>query len=618
MKNSTNFKIYKSFVIVFIIGIIFCFNSFGQTVTCPVSSDCWINDYSPNTNLNYGSLWVGTETNPDNESRSLIKFNLSSIPSDAIILSAEMKLTYATTQETIGVDIHRLTSSWNENTITWNTTYSWITIPYGTFTTWHTNPCIYVPLTDAVIDWIENGYNNYGILLKISWGSGNCNFESKESASSSSDKPSLEVTYIELPVADFYGTPTSGTASLTVQFFDQSINSPISWSWNFGDGNTSSQQNPSHTYINPGNYTVSLTVSNSYGSDNETKSNYIHVDGPSPVADFYGTPTSGTAPLTVQFFDQSINSPTSWSWNFGDGNTSSQQNPSHTYINPGNYTVSLTSSNSYGSDNETKSNYIHVDGPSPVADFYGTPISGTAPLIVQFYDQSTNSPTSWSWNFGDGNTSSQQNPSYTYINSGNYTVSLTASNSYGSDNETKSNYIHVDGPSPVADFYGAPTSGTAPLTVQFYDQSINSPTSWSWHFGDGNIASQQNPSYTYINSGNYTVSLTATNSYGSDTEAKYNYIVAPSGIEDIDFISFISIHPNPNTGEFVIEIEFTKPTDLDIELLNVIGQVIYEENLNKYAGAYKKSIDVGNNETGIYILQLITEKGTINKKIIIE
>ena len=452
MKNSTNFKIYKSFVIVFIIGIIFCFNSFGQTVTCPVSSDCWINDYSPNTNLNYGSLWVGTETNPDNESRSLIKFNLSSIPSDAIILSAEMKLTYATTQETIGVDIHRLTSSWNENTITWNTTYSWITIPYGTFTTWHTNPCIYVPLTDAVIDWIENGYNNYGILLKISWGSGNCNFESKESASSSSDKPSLEVTYIELPVADFYGTPTSGTA-----------------------------------------------------------------------------------PLTVQFFDQSINSPTSWSWNFGDGNTSSQQNPSHTYINPGNYTVSLTSSNSYGSDNETKSNYIHVDGPSPVADFYG-----------------------------------------------------------------------------------APTSGTAPLTVQFYDQSINSPTSWSWHFGDGNIASQQNPSYTYINSGNYTVSLTATNSYGSDTEAKYNYIVAPSGIEDIDFISFISIHPNPNTGEFVIEIEFTKPTDLDIELLNVIGQVIYEENLNKYAGAYKKSIDVGNNETGIYILQLITEKGTINKKIIIE
>jgi len=169
-------------------------------------------------------------------------------------------------------------------------------------------------------------------------------------------------------------------------------------------------------------------------------------------------------------------------------------------------------------------------GPSvPVANFSGSPTSGDYPLTVAFTDLSSGSPTSWSWDFGDGvGTSTAQNPSYIYEAAGTYTVSLTATNAYGSDIETKIDYITVTTPStnpPVADFSGSPTSGDYPLTVSFTDLSTESPTSWSWDFGDGvGTSTVQNPSYVYDAAGTYTVSLTATNAYGSDDEIKVDYI----------------------------------------------------------------------------------------------
>ncbi|MDP3461929.1 MAG: PKD domain-containing protein [Bacteroidales bacterium] len=169
--------------------------------------------------------------------------------------------------------------------------------------------------------------------------------------------------------------------------------------------------------------------------------------GSAPVAAFTGSPTSGTTPLTVNFTDQSNNNPTSWQWNFGDGGNSTQQNPSHTYQNAGSYTVQLIATNSQGSDTEIKNNYITVTSgggsDAPVAAFSGNPTNGTAPLTVSFTDQSTNNPTSWQWNFGDGGNSTQQNPSHTYNSAGTYTVELLVSNGYGSDTEIESSYIIV-------------------------------------------------------------------------------------------------------------------------------------------------------------------------------
>jgi PKD repeat protein len=171
-------------------------------------------------------------------------------------------------------------------------------------------------------------------------------------------------------------------------------------------------------------------------------------------------------------------------------------------------------------------------GNPPVADFSGNPLSGTAPLLVSFSDLSTNSPTSWAWNFGDGNTSTQQDPSHTYTAAGDYTVTLNVSNGDGADTAVKTNYISVSaaGTAPTAAFSGTPTSGTAPLDVSFSDASTDGPTSWSWNFGDGNTSTQQNPSHTYTTAGSYTVSLTVSNAYGNDTDEKVDYVtVTESG-----------------------------------------------------------------------------------------
>ena len=121
---------------------------------------------------------------------------------------------------------------------------------------------------------------------------------------------------------------------------------------------------------------------------------------PQPAAGFTADPTSGSAPLEVQFTETSAGGPTSWSWNFGDGGTSTEENPVYTYINPGVYTVTLTVGNAHGSDTRTKTDYISVATPA-IADFTANITRGKAPLAVQFTDHpSGDGITSWSWDFG--------------------------------------------------------------------------------------------------------------------------------------------------------------------------------------------------------------------------
>ncbi len=354
------------------------------------------------------------------------------------------------------------------------------------------------------------------------------------------------------PVANFSGSPTSGTEPLTVNFTDLSTGSITGWNWTFGDGGTSLAQNPSHQYTSAGTYTVSLTVTGPGGSDDETKTNYITVNPcVLPTAGFVGNPTSGEVPLTVNFTNQSSGA-TSYSWTFGDGGTSTATNPNHNYTSGGTYTVTLTATNSCGNDIFTRTNYITVTCTPPVAGFVGSPTSGDYPLNVSFTDQSTGA-TSWSWTFGDGGTSTQQNPSHNYTSAGIYTVALTVTNSCGNDTETKTDYITVTEPPcypPVADFIGSPTSGEYNLPVNFTDLSTNSPTSWSWTFGDGGTSMAQNPSHTYTAAGTYTVSLTATNSCGSDGETKIDYITVtePAGWTVITYDDFESGWGNYTDG----------------------------------------------------------------------
>jgi len=329
-----------------------------------------------------------------------------------------------------------------------------------------------------------------------------------------------------LPAAAFSASQTSGLPPLAVEFTDETTNGPTAWSWTFGDGGVSTVQHPAHTYTGAGAYTVSLVAANVTGSDTETKAEYITVARPASVADFSGTPTSGTAPLEVTFIDLSTNSPTAWSWEFGDGGTSTAQNPAHTYTARGVYTVTLSAGNAAGGDARTRVAYISVSPPAVTAAFAADTVTGLPPLAVEFTDQTTNDPTSWAWTFGDDGTSTLQNPAHVYAATGTYTVSLTAENSAGSDTETKEGYIVVGTPAPMARFSGVPTYGKLPLLVQFADESLGHPTAWSWSFGDESASTVQNPSHTYAHAGSFTVSLMVTNAGGSDTATRTRYVSA--------------------------------------------------------------------------------------------
>ena len=332
-------------------------------------------------------------------------------------------------------------------------------------------------------------------------------------------------------VVSFVTNISSGSAPLAVQFLDTSTNSPSSWVWSFGDGGTSGGPNPVHTYASQGAYTVTLTVTNSAGSNTTSLTNYITVSQVTvaPTAIFKATVTSGYEPLTVQFVDASLNSPNTWVWSFGDGGTSTLQNPTHTYTTPGTYSVTLTATNSAGSNTVSQTGYITVNAAVPFASFASNVTSGINPLSVQFTDTSNNTPTAWYWTFGDGYTSTLQNPVHTF-SSGSYAVSLGVTNTAGSNTSTMPAYINVSNAAspPVSSFIADIRSGSAPLTVQFTDTSGNSPNGWQWSFGDGSQSTDQNPTHTYVQSGTYSVSLTAVNSGGHNTTTAPGYITVMS------------------------------------------------------------------------------------------
>ncbi|MDH4067715.1 MAG: PKD domain-containing protein, partial [Dehalococcoidia bacterium] len=180
----------------------------------------------------------------------------------------------------------------------------------------------------------------------------------------------IEVTVNNGPMADFWSDVQSCSNPLTVQFTDQSIpgdNDIVSWEWDFGDGETSADQSPSHTYDTPGTYTVILTVTDELGCyDDETKEAYI-TSNEGPTAAFSAIPTSGYAPLDVDFTDNSVPGDHHikfYDWDFGDGNTSVLQNPSHTYNDVGIYTVTLTVTDEHGcSDNATATVVVNIPPP---------------------------------------------------------------------------------------------------------------------------------------------------------------------------------------------------------------------------------------------------------------
>ncbi|MCC6691144.1 MAG: PKD domain-containing protein [Bacteroidia bacterium] len=321
--------------------------------------------------------------------------------------------------------------------------------------------------------------------------------------------------------ASFTSSPSVGCkAPATFNFTNTSTGTgTITYTWAFGDGQTSSSTSPSNTYAASGTYTVTLTASSSAGCA-KTSTAAVSVLGGSNVT-FSASDSSVCLGTTIGFTDKTNPVPSAWSWAFGDGGTSTSQNPSHTFATAGTYSVKLkVVFSGICNDSVTKTSFITVN-PKPSVSFTAdTTHTCSVPFTVKFTDKTTPAPATWKWYFGDGNTSTSQNPTHIYNSTGTDSVKLVVTTAAGcKDSLTIKNYINII--PPVAKFTPTPDKGCVPLTVNFTDQSTsNEPiTSYAWDFGDpasgaSNTSTLKNPSHIYNAIGNYTVKLTITNSYG--------------------------------------------------------------------------------------------------------
>jgi gliding motility-associated-like protein len=232
--------------------------------------------------------------------------------------------------------------------------------------------------------------------------------------------------------ADFSITPSNGCSTPHTVFFTDQSTTPDTWLWNFGDGSTSRAQHPIHTYTSAGTFNVSLRITDTVVGGSSTKSGIVKVG--QVLANFTDqagrTSVFGCGPLTVLFEDRSASSGfniTSYSWDFGDGTSSTAANPTHVYSNAGTYNVSLMVTNSIGCSSTTvKPNFVQVFGPD-VNFGPTTTIPTNPPITIHFNNLTTfSSPvTGWNWNFGDGSSSTSQHPSHTYTVADTFNVSLT-------------------------------------------------------------------------------------------------------------------------------------------------------------------------------------------------
>ncbi|MBC7778149.1 MAG: PKD domain-containing protein [Phycisphaerae bacterium] len=416
-------------------------------------------------------------------------------------------------------------------------------------------------------------------------------------------------------------------AQPTIDFTDQSTSDGIigTWEWDFGDGNTSNEQNPSHTYSAPGVYLVCLTITD---EDGHCTSHVCHhlVIHHAPLHECqaaFAVHQPDPALPTFDFTDQSTSDGTivSWQWDFGDGNTSNDQNPTHTYSAVGAYLVCLTIVDDGGCTSHVCHQIVvhHTPPGHCHAAFHASQPNPDHP-IIQFTDLSTSDGgiDAWEWDFGDGNTSTEQNPTHTYAAPGTYLVCLTIYDDDGGCTSHVCHHIQVNHP-PAGDCHAAFTFelDASGLGVQFTNTSTGTTahTTYFWDFGDGGTSTEENPHHTYSHDGHYTVCLfiedltIGCHSHICHTITLPHHGLRP-GIAQVSKKSTLPpsnklmVYPNPVLGSLQIDYQIPVAGKVVFELYNLTGVKIIEfaEDMPS-AGSYTKVISVGNLVSGVYVLQ---------------
>jgi PKD repeat protein len=330
----------------------------------------------------------------------------------------------------------------------------------------------------------------------------------------SNNKTQIKAGHIvakKLPTSDY----TYLVNGLSVTFYNGATLSN-SYLWDFGDGQTSTEENPTHTYINGGSITVKLTATNSCGSVTHSETLALQV---LPIADFAVNIQHGCIPFTVQYSSALSQNSLTYSWAFPNGTPSSSTspNPIVTYNEVGNFNVFMSVANAVGSDAKTKANYILVED-QPVADFTANTLGNTATFA-----NNSMGGTSFTWDFDDGQYSAAQSPVHTYAQDGVYNVKLTISNLCGSSTKTRQVTIVT---TPIANFTADVQMGCIPFTVHYNNTSQASMATYQWSFPGGTptTSTLKNPIITYQQPGTYSAILTVVNGGGSDFEKKDNFV----------------------------------------------------------------------------------------------
>ena len=415
---------------------------------------------------------------------------------------------------------------------------------------------------------------------------------------------------------------------LNVQFQDYSWPMVSTWAWDFGDGQTSTEQNPVHQYAQTGIYPVTLTIFVEETGCTSTAFYEIWVDNYNYgcEAKYFWMPGFEN-PLAVEFFDASMyNSPVSWFWDFGDGNTSTAQNPVHIFATEDIYQVCLTISTPDSSCYSQFCSPVFPGGIVPPDCMNDFEVFDQGDLTFTFEGFTPNggtNATEFLWDFGDNNVGQGPVVTHTYSMPGSYAVCLTTISLNPADSciftSCKGVYAGNGGGSMQANFIMQPDSMNT-MVYHFYDTSTGNPFFWMWDFGDGSTSTEQHPIHEYAQAGWYEVCLTIIGQGMTDTYcAGFEMNAGALAItEPGKLISTGEIYPNPNNGNFAIDLEISKSTEVKVSIINYLGQEVYSRNENLQAGNTKLTLSLDNMPEGIYNLTITGEDQKFARKFILK
>lgn len=410
--------------------------------------------------------------------------------------------------------------------------------------------------------------------------------------------------------SSFQAFVQSGSAS-----FYPAVTSGATYLWNFGDGTTSTQMQPNHAYANPGVYNVCLSIA--YGGATCTSCQTITIAGGSSCsASFQAIPDSTGG---IYFQNTSTGTGLSYAWTFSNGSSSTQQNPYITFGAPGWYFACLNIYNNAQSCSDTYCDSIYVSGGG------GLPCDANftyqaSPAGGYFFQPTGSGNVSWSWNFGDGTTSSLATPTHVYAQGGTYQVLLTVVNSAGLSCTSLQTIVVGNTLGCNANFAIYPDSTQLHTYIGVNLATGNGPLSYTWTWGDGTSSTGPYPSHTYVGPGTYTICLYISDSQGCVDTACYSFAllrlqggapitinVVPSntGMNETGELNPIRLFPVPATDQVQIQFELNQPDELAVRLIDIAGRVVQTLPESTYA-AGKNTVSMGleNIRQGLYVVEV--------------